>query len=805
MSWQVLKFGGSSLADPVGRALALDRVLEARRPAVVVSALGQSTDLLVSAVEHAAAGRSLRAADCVDTVLALAEGAAPPSAVPRLRELGESVRQILLAVALLRECSPAARDTVLATGERLAAAVFAAALEERGQAALAVDGTELIRTNADFGEAVVDVEETQALLHAAGERWGAVVPVITGFVGGTATGRPTTLGRGGSDYSAALVAQGLGAETLQIWSDVPGVMSADPDLVAGAKLLERMSYGEALELATFGARVLHPRTLLPLMDSGIPMEVRDTRAPQRPGTVVDALGAQDETRATSVTSLEGQALIDLRFRRLYQAADLGERVHKVLSSTARRVWLVSHSAHGQALSVVVPAQDAPGIVSALETAFAAELASEAMETVALRQPVALLTLVAEAMGKRPNVAGRLFASLGQVGINVHSIGQSASARSISCVVDQGDLPVAVRTVHAAFQLDQQQASVFLLGTGVVGGALLRQLDSRQGPLRRERQLALQLVGVARSQGVAWSSSGLAPLSLQVQDRALGEADLDALAELPVPILVDCTAAEGMEDLYEAAFSRGIHVVAANKKALTLPLARSRRVHARARQAHRAWRYETTVGAALPVLSTLEGLLQTGDQVTRIVGSLSGTLGYLCAALNRGEGIDEAVRRAKELGYTEPAPQEDLAGTDAARKALILARHLGLELDLGDVDVAPLVPLEVLQIQDLEAFYEALGAERGALAARVAQARERGERLRYLATVEPGAARPLQVGAVAVGPEHPAFGLQGSQSMVAFWTERYAEHPLVVSGAGAGGEVTASGVLADIIRIAESLR
>lgn len=406
----------------------------------------------------------------------------------------------------------------------------------------------------------------------------------------------------------------------------------------------------------------------------------------------------------------------------------------------------------------------------------------------------------------------MFAALGNVGINVHTIGQSATARSISCVVDQGDLRTAVRTIHASFHLTHQRISLLLLGAGTVGDALLGQLAAQRDTLRDQHEVLPSLVGVATSRLLAWDEDGLSPRDWRDHARDVGhdegpvsDAVLDRLARLPVPVLIDCTAADGMEALYERAFARGIHVVAANKKPLTTPMDSYRSLLAAAKSAHRAYRYETTVGAALPVIGTLHDLVQTGDVVHRIEGSLSGTLGFLCDQLSGGVPIDVAVADAKERGFTEPRPQEDLAGTDAARKALILARHLGFDLELDQVRVTPLVPAELLDIEDVGEFLAALKDVRTDIAAQVEAAAERGEVLRYLAVVDPEADPVLQVGPVTVGPGHPAHPLSGSQSLVAYTTMRYPEQPLIVAGAGAGGEVTASGVLADVIRIALGLR
>jgi len=422
-------------------------------------------------------------------------------------------------------------------------------------------------------------------------------------------------------------------------------------------------------------------------------------------------------------------------------------------------------------------------------------------------PVALVTIVGEAMGRTPGVAGRFLGALGAVGINVLSVGQSATARSVSCVVRQREVALAVETVHAAFHFSAQRLSLFLLGAGTVGGALLEALERRRSPLLDAHDLDPVLVGVATSDRLAFDARGLDPEAWRRTARPAAQVDhavLDRLARLPVPVLVDCTAAEGMETLYEAALTRGIHVVVANKKAFTTPMATRDRLLATARRSHRAFRYEATVGAALPVINTLHDLVRTGDTVTRIEGALSGSLGYICQALDAGQPLDVAVGAARERGYTEPRPQEDLSGLDVARKALILARELGLPLELSDVEVTPLAPAHLLEIEDPVAFMAALRDQRTALSAYTDGLRRAGRVLRYVAVIDPTATPALRVGPVAVSPDHPAARVSGNQAFVAFTTRRYAAHPLVVQGAGAGGEVTASGVLAEVFRIAKGL-
>lgn len=825
---RVLKFGGTSLGRPE-RVLRAAGIIAAERQqgpvAVVVSAMGHTTDLLLEAAAAAARGDHDAATTILDglreqVLTHLALGPTGAEAEADALELMGELRQLLYGVSLLREHSRASLDLILSFGERLSAMAMAALLTAAGTPAVMVDARTFVRTDDRFGDAIVRWPETQAALDAVRGSWAAALPVVTGFLGTAPDGRTTTLGRNGSDYTATLLARGLGAAEVQIWTDVDGVYTADPGIVAEAWPIARMSYAEALELATFGARMFHPRTMIPLIASGIPMRIRSTMDPDGPGTVVDAHGADDSQRATSVTSLEHQALIDVQVRQLNHATSIGQKVQATLGAADVPVWMMTQSAMGQALSAVVPEVDADRAVAALELAFADLLARGDLHPIRVERPVTLLTLVAEAMGRTPNVAGRLFSAIGTVGGNVLAIGQSASSRSVSCVIHAHDTVDAVRTVHAAFNLAYRRVSLLVLGSGVVGAELLAQVADQQGELKERQGLLPVVVGLATSRRLLFHPGGLdlhdAPAALaaapEVPRGPQGPVTpevLDRLARQPGPVLVDCSAADGMEALYAQAFARGIHVVAANKKPLTIPLEARDHLLAQARTHHRAYRYETTVGASLPVIETLQDLVHTGDQVELIEGSFSGTLGYLTNALMAGVRLDEAVRDAKERGFTEPLPQDDLSGLDAARKAIILARELDLAVELDDVALTPLVPERFLAERDLDRFFAGLGEHADAMAREVDALRERGEVLRYLARIDPGAAARgepvVTVGPVGVPLDHPAARLRGTEALVAFTTRRYRSYPLIVQGAGAGGAVTAAGVLADVLRIFATLR
>ena len=822
--WQVYKFGGSSLGTSGRLPKVLELVVAAPRPlALVVSALGDSTDWLILAARSAEVGNISQARRELAQVRELA--AATARAVLNsqgqkgvkhdLDDILTPVERLLSGIELTRECSPRTLDSIISVGERISVALLARALTERNVPALPVDARDFVVTDNTFGAATVDKAETAKKFAGFPAKWTGSVPIVTGFIGRTKDGTTTTLGRNGSDYTATLVAGLLKASAVTVWTDVLGVMTADPALVREASPVDRLSYDEALELAYFGTRMFHPRTIIPLRECGAALVIRSTTQPDAPGTRIDATGNPDPNRPTCVTSLERLTLLGVQSRRTGLGRPLGGRILAALNEAGVRVWMTTESTLGQSFSVVIPEVDESRAKQSVAEALAPEIQSGDLRIEPVLSPVTLVTLVGENMGAQPNVAGKFLNSIGSAGIAVRAVAQGASARSISCVVDADQTATAVRTVHGAFNLAHTQLSVLLLGKGVVGGSLLQQIERQNQALGREHDVQVRLVGIGSSKGALFDPEGLPPLeAIALLEKALGAGKavkdasslLKKLSQLPNPVLVDCSAAPGMEKIYRAAFAQGINVVSANKQPLALPTAERAALLNEARRHFRAYHYETTVGAALPVIETLKNLVRTGDHVITIEGCFSGTLGFLCDRLVQGEPLSVAVRQAKDLGYTEPHPRDDLSGLDVARKAIILARELGLQVELQDVVLVPFVPAENLREDDPEKFLQSLAKLDTAVAARVAASKAQGKLPRYLARITPGAAGPkVSVGPVEVDAAHPAAALRGAEAFVAFHTERYREYPMVVRGAGAGGEVTAAGVLADILRLAQNIR
>jgi aspartokinase/homoserine dehydrogenase 1 len=834
---RVMKFGGTSVGSASSILQVLDIIERESRSgplAIVVSAMGHTTDHLIEAVTMAATGDMVQAETVIDRVeesaisdwkrvcIKLAERPGRltqmPDFVEQIRQVLAPLRQLLRGVSIVRERTPQTLDLVMSFGERISASTLALILEALKIPALYIDSRDWTVTDDAFGRAKVDVELSRARVQAAATGWKDKICVHTGFLGRTPDGRTTTLGRNGSDYTATLLAQALSAKEVIIWTDVSGIMTADPAIVDDTYTVPRLSQEEALELANLGWRMFHPRTMVPLIESRIPLRILNTALPEDPGTLVDAEGSRDENRPTCVTSLENLSLVEVEFNQMAEETSLGQRVLGVLDKESVLVWTAVQTPRGRALAVIVPQEQRELAEKIIHKELAVEFERKLIGELQVHEPVTLVTLVAEAMGRTVNVSGRFLHSIGRIGVMVRACAQGVGERSISAVIDAADTHVALRTVHAAFNLAHQPVSIFLLGKGTVGGHFIRQLQAQQRSLLADHNIFPRIVGLADSQRVLFDAQAIDLLRWPELLEQAPKSDrrppniipyLDKLRRLPVPVLVDCTAEEGMGEVYMEAFARGIHVVAANKKPLTLPWPRRQALLAAALHHHRAYLYETTVGASLPVINTLKGLVNTGDHVMLVEGAFSGTLGYLCNELMAGIPLSQAIRSAKELGYTEPDPRDDLSGMDVARKALILARELGYEIDLKDVNIEPLVPVEVLNKNYPEEFFTSLANHDPAMREMVEALKSQGKVLRYLAVIDLAAHRagePLvRVRPIGIEMTHPASRLRGSEAFIAFTTERYQKYPLIIQGAGAGGAVTAAGVLADTLTLAQMLR
>lgn len=834
----VAKFGGTSVGTPerVRQAVALSVATPATfRRVVVASAFGGVTDRLLAAL-RAAESRTDTHRPILDEVrrrhLDALDALAPEAEKEALRAEQEvlfgGVRELLEGVYLLRECTPRFQDAVVSLGERASVPLVAAAFRAAGHRAVALDARALIRTDDAFGEAAVDFEATGVLVREGL----AVVPedavaVVTGFIAATEEGVTTTLGRSGSDYTATILAGALDAEACVIWTDVDGVLSADPRLVPEAFTLPRLSYAEAAELAHFGAKVLHPRTMRPLERKGIPLVIKNTMNPAHEGTRIGPERGAGGIKA--VTAVRGAALIRLEGAGVLGVPDLTARAFAVLAETGVDVLLIAQASSEGSLCFAVKEGAADGAVKLLTRAFQRECERGDLHGIAAEGACAVVAAVGDFMREAPGLAGRMFATLGRAHVNCRAIAQGAGEHNLSAVVADADAAVAVGALHEAFALRRLRAHVFVVGAGTLARRLL-DLLARQAPtLRTQHRLNLRLVGVADSRRLVFAEAGLPPEEAAAHLAEGEPVTLDALvarlagARLERLVVVDATPSAAVAARHADLLRAGIAVVTPNKAATTAGAEAWAEAQRAAREGEAPYLYESTVGAGLGLVATLRDLLRTGDTVHRIEGVLSGTLAFVFNRMRAGAAFSEAVREAQARGLTEPDPRDDLSGRDVARKLALLAREIArfpkeiarfpketarLPEEMGrdadpadpaDAAVESLVPAP-LRDGSAAAFLDGLPAFDAVWAERLASA---GGPLQYVARLDEGGT--IRAGVEVVAPGSTLAEGRGPGLVVAFHTARYTPEPLVIQGPGADADITAAVLLADIVRAAEAMR
>ena len=836
---QVHKFGGTSVRDPERlRAVALLVKEHATRSRIVVvsSAMAGVTDALVAAARAAADGGGDTGTG--DTVVVkwealLQRHLAVVAALggPREQALRETVnthfaslRRLLDALAIVRENIPRIHDSIVILGEKLAVRFIAEALAQEGVSARAMDADTFLDTDDRFGEARVLEGTSQrltrsALLPLVQE---GCIPVVTGFCGRAPSGATTTLGRGGSDLSATLLGAALQADEVVIWTDVDGVYSADPREVKEARVIPQLSYREAAEMSFYGAKVLHQRTLIPVERQRIPVRVKNSFNPGAPGTYLCERSFVGALSAKAVGALRHYGLVSVEGKGMAGVPGVASRLFAALADEDISVTMISQSSSEASICVAIPEAQLSRAEAVLKEAFRGELSRGSIDDISVRPGVGLMAIVGMGMSHAPGVAGRLMATLGKQGINILAIAQGSSEVSISVAIAAAQVSQALRSVHREFglahedieQVASDRFDVIVFGAGNIGRALVQLVLQRKSYIRERFSMTPHVVAWIDRSGYILNPTGLTEQRLlralqQKSDKVPiaampGASPADALTAIKAalsfrlcrPVLVDVSDADVAADLFLHAFARGCDVVTANKKPLAGDAAVYQRVRAAAQEAGRLLRAEATVGAGLPVIDTLEILLGTGDRVAAIEGCLSGTLGFILSRVESGKSLSSAVREAHGNGYTEPDPVVDLSGIDVARKALILGRISGLVVD------APLAPEGLVDAAwmglDLETLLARVCTLDDALRRRAAQADAAGEVLRYMARVTQGR---VAVGLRSVPKTSAAGRLSSSENLVVFRSSQYDAVPLMVTGPGAGVDVTAMGVLGDILRVA----
>jgi aspartokinase/homoserine dehydrogenase 1 len=826
-AWVVHKFGGSSVAD----ALCFERVagiIESQtlaaagraapgpaRLAIVLSACKGVTDELLELValaEQQRADWQRRLAGLRDRHAVIADALLDAAtAAGYLAEFDRDVTDlsgVLQTTSIMRSAAQTVRDLCAGYGEIWSTRLFYRYLQRRGvcPGLQWLDARRCVTVEwGPLGPAVQWPESKLSLQGLLGSRSPPLPAtlVITGFIASDPRGVQTTLGRNGSDFSASIFGALLDAAEIHIWTDVDGVLSADPRRVPDAQVIDSLSYNEAMELAYFGAKVIHPQTMAPAVGRDIPIWIRNTFAPDKPGTLICAR-PRSTLPVKGITSIENVALVNLEGAGMIGVPGTAHRLFGALREEGISVILISQGSSEHSICCAIPQAQATRAKRVLESAFARELAEGQIQNVDVTPDLAILAVVGDGMAGMPGAAGKVFGALGNAHINVRAIAQGASERNISVVVDARHATRALRATHASFYLSPHTLSIGVIGPGTVGSVLLDQLASQRERLAREFKIDLRVRGVLRSTQMRLADFGL---DLPRWREELGQhaqaADLARFVEhvhvdyLPHTVLIDCSADAGVAGHYRDWLAAGIHIVTPNKKANSGSLAYYDSLKVARRESGANYLYETTVGAGLPVIQTLRDLRETGDQITRIEGIFSGTLAYLFNVYDGTTPFSAIVREAKQRGYTEPDPRDDLSGTDVARKLIILGREMGLPLEMSDVQIASLVPQDLVAGSS-EEFLAGLSRHDAPMKQRYEEARARGRVLRYVGTV--AADGRATVGLVEFDAHHAFANIALTDNVVRYATARYCENPLIVQGPGAGPAVTAGGVFADLLRL-----
>ena len=817
--FKIHKFGGSSLTDAgciagVGRIVA---GMTDEKIGVVVSAMGGMTDQLldlVATAERDDEGFVAALHDIgrrySDTAAELVSADGLDSLLHLWSEDAEDIAENLTAIAVAKAAPQRARDIIAGYGEIWSARLLAAHLgQELGddRAGTWIDAREVLTVRySELGPTVL-WESSKAAFDAIIDNDFSGIAVITGFIASDEDNLQTTLGRNGSDFSAAIFAALSDADELSIWTDVDGVMSADPRQVPEAQVIDLLSYNEAMELAYFGATVIHPQTLGPAVDNDVPIIIRNSFNPDHPGSRISA-DSRPADSIKAITAIGGMALVNLEGAGMIGVPGTADRLFAALRNVGVSVTLISQASSEHSICIAVPAELAEQAKNVITDAFADELASGQIQRVETTGGQSIVAVIGDGMAGKPGIAARFFGNLGRAGINVRAIAQGSSERNISAVVDSEDVTRALRAVHSGFYLSAKTLSIGLIGCGTVGSTLLDQIQRQADRLRREFDLDLRVRGIARSKKMLLGNRSINLENWREDMSASRESiDLEAFEShihpdhLPHAVLVDCTADQGIADRYAGWLARGIHIVTPNKKAFSGAQAYYESMAGSARQGKAHYLYETTVCAALPVIRTIRDLVDTGDRIRSIRGILSGTLAYLFNAYDGSVPFSRILAEARESGYTEPDPRDDLSGMDVARKLTILARELGQSIEIGEFPVQNLIAKDLREL-GVDDFLREISKYDDEMLALYEGARDEGKTLRYVARLtDQGEA---SVGLEQFAADAPFSNISSTDNIVQFVTDRYATNPLVIQGPGAGPEVTAGGIFGDILKLATFL-
>jgi aspartokinase/homoserine dehydrogenase 1 len=817
-AWVVHKFGGSSVADAecFKRVANILETLPPGRLGVVLSACRGVTDALLDLVSRAEAQDDAWRGE-LDALRARHETIAAALLSPEARQLymagfdrdRHDIEGILHTVKLTRSAAQNVRDLIAGYGEIWSTKLFREFFAARGKRPGAVqwlDARQVVVV--DWGPLgpAVQWEASRANLReqVAADFQGTLI--ITGFIASDKRGVQTTLGRNGSDFSGSIFGSLLDAAEIHIWTDVDGVLSADPRRVPDAKVIDALSYNEAMELAYFGAKVIHPQTMAPAVGRGIPIWIRNTFAPQKQGSLICAK-PESQLPVKGITSIENIAMVNVEGAGMIGVPGTAHRLFGALREEGISVILISQGSSEHSICCAIPGVEAERAARVVSAAFDREIKEGQIQSIQVDQGLAILAVVGDGMAGLPGISGKVFNALGSASVNVHAIAQGASERNISVVVDGKEATRALRAVHSGFYLSPHTVSIGLIGPGAVGRVLLEQIAAERGRLLRDFKLDLRVRGIMTSRKMLLSEGGVHEGWKEALDASPAAADIGKFVDhlhvdhLPHTVIIDCTADEGVARHYAEWLKAGIHVVTPNKKANSGPLGFYESLKEARKAGGSSYLYEATVGAGLPVISTLRDLRETGDKISSVEGIFSGTLAYLFNVYDGRTPFSQIVKDAKARGYTEPDPRDDLSGTDFVRKVIILGREMGLKLEMQDVQVESLIPAG-LEKGSIDDFLDGLPKYDGEMKKRFDAAAARGKVLRYMGRLT--ADGKASVGVVELDRSHAFANIALTDNVVRYATARYNTNPLIVQGPGAGPAVTAAGVFADLLRVCSYL-
>ncbi|MBN1782406.1 bifunctional aspartate kinase/homoserine dehydrogenase I [bacterium] len=814
---KVLKFGGSTLSntEQIGQVLRyLERTMQSSPgPVLVISAFGGVTDALIR-LSHMAAGSDsgyqvhldMLVKQHMSVIKTYIPGPVQKETASDVEKMLNALKDTIHGVYLVKELSPKTLDFILSFGERLSAAIINGCLKVRNLETEMIDAEDLIITDGQFGFARVHWDSSFRNIRKR-LKSPKKIPVIPGCIGSTVQHETTTFGRGGSDYTATLVAAALRAESVEIWTHVDGIHTADPNKVAKAFPIDRLSWDEAMELSHFGTKLIFPAAMIPAAMHDIPIIIRNIGNPDFQGTLIGKT-SRYEYPVRGISSVDRIAMLQVQGSGMIGVVGIANRLFGALARNNINVILITQASSEHSICFAVAPEQAQNSKKAIEEEFALEISDGRMDEAAIENDASIVAVVGENMKRTPNIASRMFQALGKNGVNVMAIAQGSSELNISVVISRQDEAKALNALHEAFFLsDTKSLHVFLIGTGLIGSTLLKQMKEQKSTLCSQNALDIRLMGVGDIDRMVFKTEPIDPSGWKKKLHSGKPMDLGIYIDtmlamnLPNTVFVDCTGSPSTVEHYERILDASVSIVTPNKIANSGPYEQYRILRNKAGQKGVKFLYETNVGAGLPVISTLNDLICAGDRIVKIEAILSGTLSYIFNSFSGQKKFSEIVKEARNRGLSEPDPRDDLNGLDVARKILILSRETGLPLEPEQVQVENILPEPCRKAKSVEAFLDELEKADGQFSKRRDEAAAKDQVLRYIATLENGRASVCLKG---VDRSHPFFALSGSDNMIVFTTERYQELPLVIKGPGAGAEVTAAGVFADIIRIANYL-